>query len=46
MKNILRSFAIEAGTVTKLRFNYKEVENGENLDQNIVLQRGDTIVVP
>lgn len=34
------------GAVTKLRFNYKEVENGENLDQNIVLQRGDTIVVP
>lgn len=34
------------GKVTKLRFNYKEVKNGENLGQDIVLQRGDTIVVP
>ena len=36
----------QEGTVTKLRFNYKEVSKGENLDQNIVLQRGDTVVVP
>lgn len=34
------------GTVTKLQFNYKEISKGENLDQNIVLQRGDTVVVP
>ncbi|MBW2062001.1 MAG: polysaccharide biosynthesis/export family protein [Deltaproteobacteria bacterium] len=30
----------------KIPFNYKEVEKGGNLDQNIVLQRGDVIVVP
>ncbi len=34
------------GKVTKLHFNYKEISKGENLDQNIVLQRGDTVVVP
>jgi len=27
-------------------FNYKEVAKGENMDQNIVLERGDVIVVP
>ncbi len=30
----------------EIPFNYKEVLKGENLDQNIVLQRGDVIVVP
>lgn len=30
----------------KINFNYKEVLNGENLEQNIVLKRGDVIVVP
>lgn len=30
----------------KINFNYKEVLNGKNLDQNIVLKRGDVIVVP
>jgi polysaccharide export outer membrane protein len=35
------------GTQTKsLRFNYKEVIEGKNLQQNIVLKPGDTIVVP
>ena len=28
------------------RFNYKEVKRGNNLDQNIILKSGDTIVVP
>ena len=36
----------QGGTVTKLRFNYKAVSKGENLEQNIELQRGDTVVVP
>lgn len=31
---------------SKIPFNYKEVIEGENLEQNIVLQRGDVIVVP
>jgi polysaccharide export outer membrane protein len=30
----------------KIPFNYKEVLKGENLKQNIILQRGDVIVVP
>ena len=30
----------------KIPFNYKEVEEGENLGQNITLQRGDVVVVP
>jgi len=30
----------------KIQFNYKEVEKGKNLEQNILLQRGDVIVVP
>ena len=31
---------------TKIPFNYKEVSKGKNLDQNIILQRGDVVVVP
>jgi hypothetical protein len=30
----------------KLPFNYKEVVKGNNPQQNIMLQPGDTIVVP
>ena len=30
----------------KIPFNYKEVEKGRNLKQNISLQRGDVVVVP
>jgi polysaccharide export outer membrane protein len=30
----------------KILFNYKEMEKGENLGQNIVLKRGDVVVVP
>lgn len=34
------------GRVFNLKFNYKEVKEGRHLDQNILLQRGDTVVVP
>jgi polysaccharide biosynthesis/export protein len=34
------------GTQTKLPFNYKEVIKGQNLQQNIKLQSGDTLVIP
>ena len=30
----------------KIPFNYTEVEYGANLEQNIVLQRGDVVMVP
>jgi polysaccharide export outer membrane protein len=30
----------------KFNFNYKDVSNGKNLEQNIVLQNGDRIFVP
>jgi len=30
----------------KIPFNYKQVEKGINLKQNIILQRGDIVVVP
>jgi polysaccharide export outer membrane protein len=29
-----------------LPFKYGEVEDGENIESNILLQSGDTIVVP
>ncbi|MDA8307027.1 MAG: polysaccharide biosynthesis/export family protein [Deltaproteobacteria bacterium] len=35
-----------SGKVTKLPFDYKQVVKGKNLNQNIVLRRGDTVVVP
>jgi polysaccharide export outer membrane protein len=34
------------GGMTKLPFDYEEIRNGENLEQNIVLERGDVVVVP
>jgi polysaccharide export outer membrane protein len=37
---------IEYGKQVKYRFNYKEVIKGINIQQNIALKPGDTIVVP
>jgi polysaccharide export outer membrane protein len=31
---------------TSIAFRYSDVEHGRNLDQNILLQSGDTVVVP
>jgi len=37
----------ELGTQTsKIPFNYRKIKNGENMEQNIVLQRGDVVLVP
>jgi polysaccharide biosynthesis/export protein len=36
----------EGGKVQTLKFNYKDVARGKNMQQNIVLQPGDTVVVP
>jgi polysaccharide export outer membrane protein len=34
------------GNVANLHFNYKDVKKGSHLEQNIFLERGDTVVVP
>ncbi len=36
----------ENGVMKKIPFDYNEVEKGKNLAQNIILKRGDVIVVP
>ena len=36
----------EGGKTIKIPFNYKQVKKGENLEQNIILRRGDVVVVP
>jgi polysaccharide export outer membrane protein len=35
-----------SGGESRLKFNYKEVSQGKNMEQNIKLQPGDTIIVP
>ena len=44
-KNI-RIVRDEGGKQTSVRFNYNEFREGKNLDQNILLKPGDTIIVP
>lgn len=39
-------YILRAADHNRLRFNYKEVVKGKNNEQNIVLQPGDTVVVP
>ena len=34
------------GKSIKIPFNYNKVEDGDELEQNILLQRGDVVVVP
>jgi polysaccharide export outer membrane protein len=41
--SIVRS---EQGKATSFRFNYKDVVKRKNLQQNIVLKPGDTVMVP
>ena len=36
----------ENGKTVSHKFNYKQVSQGKNLQQNIELKPGDTIVVP
>jgi polysaccharide export outer membrane protein len=30
----------------RFRFNYKDVVKGKNVEQNILLKSGDTVIVP
>ncbi|MBN1103965.1 MAG: polysaccharide export protein, partial [Deltaproteobacteria bacterium] len=36
----------EGGKTVKIPFDYRQVEKGEDLEQNILLRRGDVVVVP
>ena len=36
----------EKNTIIKIPFSYKDVEKGVHLEQNILLKRGDVVVVP
>lgn len=36
----------QSGVQTVIKFNYSQIERGKNLDQNITLVSGDTILVP
>jgi len=36
----------ENGQPKSFKFNYRDVSRGRNLEQNILLQPGDTVVVP
>ncbi len=37
---------VENGQTTSHKFNYKDIIQGKHLEQNILLQPGDTVVVP
>jgi polysaccharide export outer membrane protein len=45
-KNITVMRTDEQGRQQVFRFNYKDVAKGKNLQQNILLKSGDTVVVP
>jgi polysaccharide export outer membrane protein len=45
-KKILIMRSDKGGRQTALAFNYQKVLAGKNLEQNIELQPGDTVVVP
>lgn len=44
--NKIRILRREGSKQTAIEFAYGDVEKGENLEQNIVLQAGDVVVVP
>jgi polysaccharide export outer membrane protein len=44
--NKIKILRRENGKLRAIRFEYGDVEKGNNLDQNIVLKAGDVVVVP
>ena len=44
--NSVRVLHREGGRETSVRFRYSEVSKGKHLEQNILLQSGDTVIVP
>ncbi len=45
-KKIRIQRTLPSGQTTELKFNYKEVSNGKNMEQNILILNGDRIFVP
>jgi polysaccharide export outer membrane protein len=44
--NAIRILRRSGERETSIRFRYNDVQHGHNLEQNILLQSGDTVVVP
>jgi len=44
--NSIRVLHRDHGRLTSIRFRYGDIEKGKNLEQNVLLQSGDTVVVP
>ncbi|BAZ93189.1 uncharacterized protein FOKN1_0787 [Thiohalobacter thiocyanaticus] len=44
--NKIRILRREAGELRSIPFEYGDIEKGQNLEQNIILQPGDVVVVP
>jgi polysaccharide biosynthesis/export protein len=42
----IRIMRTENGKSVSFKFNYKDVSQGKNLEQNILLKPGDTIIIP
>jgi polysaccharide export outer membrane protein len=42
----IRILRRENGKQVAIKFDYTDIENGKKLDKNIVLNSGDTVVVP
>jgi polysaccharide export outer membrane protein len=45
-KNKIKIFRVENGKTVIFPFDYDEVLDGVRLEQNILLKRGDVVVVP
>ena len=44
--NAIRVLHRDHGRLTSIRFRYSDIEKGEHLEQNVLLQSGDTVIVP
>jgi polysaccharide biosynthesis/export protein len=44
--NGIRILRRDGDRQTSLKFHYRDIEHGKNLEQNILLRNGDTVVVP
>jgi len=44
--NKIKVLRRENGKLTSIPFRYGDIEKGEDLEQNIILQSGDVVLVP